>query len=164
MIQRRQLLAVAASALLVFCGLAAVDTKFAQAKDPQIEGTLAGVNVAARTVAIRRVNNTVVAVVIPATAKIERNGVTVGLAAFKLGIESKPSSMQPARSWSSSKALDHSERFVSARPRLKQIPSLHLKWILCIFMQLARKRLVSWTQFVDGNLDCLAIGANKTDM
>ncbi len=85
MIQRRQWLAVAASALLVFCGLAAVDTKFAQAKDPQIEGTLAGVNVAARTVAIRRVNNTVVAVVIPATAKIERNGVTVGLAAFKLG-------------------------------------------------------------------------------
>ncbi len=51
---------------------------------PRIEGVLVSMNVASRTANVRLQNNTVRSVSIPAAAKVERNGVRVTLAAFKV--------------------------------------------------------------------------------
>lgn len=85
MIQRRNFLVVAMGAVLALFGLAAFDSHRADAKDPQVEGKLAAMNVSARVASIKITNGTIVKVTIPTTAKVERNGFKVALSAFKVG-------------------------------------------------------------------------------
>lgn len=83
---RRTFLVGCLGALLAIAGLVSFTASEVQAKDPpqtRVEGTLAAKNVAARRVSVRLQNGNVRVLFIPATAKIERNGVTVGLNAFK---------------------------------------------------------------------------------
>ena len=85
MIQRRNFLTLAVVAIMTIVGLAAFDVKPAQAKSPQVSGTLVAKNVAARKVTIHTQNNANVILTIPIAAKVERNGVHVSLSAFKTG-------------------------------------------------------------------------------
>lgn len=84
---RRKFLAGVLGALLAIAGLASFAAEQLQAKDPpqtRVEGTLAGKNVAARRMSVRLQNGNLRVLSIPANAKIERNGVKVGLNAFKI--------------------------------------------------------------------------------
>ncbi len=84
---RRNFLTGVLGALLAIVGLASFAANHVEAKDPpqtRVEGTLAAKNVAARRMSVRLQNGTIRVLTIPTTAKIERNGVTVGLNAFKV--------------------------------------------------------------------------------
>lgn len=85
--QRRQFLTGCFGALLAIAGLASFAANQVQAKDPpqtRVEGTLGGKNVAQRRMSVRLSNGTFRVLTIPTTAKVERNGVKVGLNAFKI--------------------------------------------------------------------------------
>jgi hypothetical protein len=56
-----------------------------RATETRVEGTLTAVNLGASSVNIRRLNGTVVTVVVSATTKIERNDVEVALNALRVG-------------------------------------------------------------------------------
>lgn len=84
---RRKFLASVFGALLAIAGLASFVASEVQAKDPpqtRVEGSLAGKNVPARRMSVRLQNGNLRVLTIPATAKVERNGVPVGLNAFKI--------------------------------------------------------------------------------
>ena len=84
---RRKFLVGCFGALLAIAGLASFAGSQVIAKDPpqtRVEGRLVAKNVAARRMSVRLQNGTSRVLTIPATAKVERNGVTVGLNAFKI--------------------------------------------------------------------------------
>ncbi len=74
-------------ALLALAGLVSFSSSLAIAKDPapRLEGRLTGINVPGRRVAVRLQNGTSRTLLIPAAAKVERNGIEVSLSAFKIG-------------------------------------------------------------------------------
>ena len=84
---RRNFLTSVFGALLAIAGLVSFAANQVEAKDPpqtRVEGTLAAKNVTARRMSVRLQNGTIRVLTIPAAAKIERNGVKVGLNAFKI--------------------------------------------------------------------------------
>lgn len=84
---RRKFLTSVLGAMFAIASLASFAANQVQAKDPpqtRVEGTLNGKNVAQRKMAVRLQNGTIRLLVIPTTAKVERNGVKVGLNAFKI--------------------------------------------------------------------------------
>ncbi|MFO0923061.1 MAG: hypothetical protein U0905_11310 [Pirellulales bacterium] len=83
--QHRRSFLLALVALAVFLGSALTGGKVQAAggSDPRLEGVL--VSMAAPAVGIRTQAGVVRVIVIPTTAKIERNGVRTNLSAFKLG-------------------------------------------------------------------------------
>ena len=85
MSSRRSFLTLALAAIMTLVGFTAFDVQKAQAKSPQVSGTLVALNVAARKATIQTQKNGNVVVSIPAAAKIERNNAHVTLAAFKIG-------------------------------------------------------------------------------
>ncbi len=66
-------------------GRDALETSPAHAKGPQVSGTLVAMNINARRATVRTQKNGNVIVSIPVAAKVERNGVHVGLKAFQAG-------------------------------------------------------------------------------
>lgn len=85
---RRKFLTGVFAALLALAGLASFAINEVQAKDPpqtRVEGTLTAKNVVARRMVVRLQNGTTRTLVIPFTAKIERNDVTASLNSFKIG-------------------------------------------------------------------------------
>lgn len=85
---RRSLLVVAMTGLFAACmSLVSTSAAFAKGgvKEPRVEGTLASVNVVSSQVTITLQGGATRTLTIPATAKIERNGVPATLASFKKG-------------------------------------------------------------------------------
>lgn len=86
---RRKFLVSVLGALLAIAGLFSFAAGNASAKgggnQPRLEGTLVAKNVAARRMTVRLQGGATRVLVIPATAKVERNGVTASLNAFKIG-------------------------------------------------------------------------------
>ncbi len=84
---RRSLLLSCFALLIALAAPLAVSNQ-AHAKTPsnvvKLEGTLVAKNVAARKLSIRKTGGTIVVVTVPATAKVERNGVAATIAAFKI--------------------------------------------------------------------------------
>ncbi len=85
MSSRRKFLAGCIGALLALAGLMSFASQV-EAKDPpqtRVEGKLVTRNLTTRVVTIQKQGGSLVNLTIPTTAKIERNGIKVGLNAFK---------------------------------------------------------------------------------
>ncbi len=83
---RRQFVTGLLGAGLAIAGLVSLAANV-EAKDPpqtRVEGRLAGKNVPARRMSVKLQNGTLRVLTIPATAKVERNGQTASLSAFKI--------------------------------------------------------------------------------